>query len=212
MEEVEGVEVEEMIEVSEEEETEDIELEEVANDCIGCPEGSPDELPDVECGPCETIDFHSTLVFPAGFSLPVAPDDRADYIAENFDTAIHFDDECFSCEEEVCVVDNADCGPIKTKQLIIQGMLKYLSSLCIASDSAPEAGSQAAVCDTGTICVPEPTVVCVGCQGGCADLRVIGVEVTDVEHVGVSCGRSIWEVTAELEFACQPPVEDNNNA
>ena len=183
-------------------------------DCIGCPDGEPDEVRQ-ECGPCGEVEFCSTLVFPAGFSTPQDPketttSDRAEYIEENFDIAAYFVEDCFKCWEKKCTInpddfDNLSCGPITVTQTVIKGTIKYLSSVCLGSDSAITTGSQAAICDKGLICVEEPTAVCVGCKDGCENLRVVGAKDVTANREAVVCGRAIWEVTGVLKFACKEP-------
>ena len=209
---------EEIVENTSSEETLETEetLEINNKDCIGCPDGKPDEVRK-ECGERGTVEFCSTLIFPKGFSLPPEVDPE-EYVEENFDIAAYFVDGCFKCWEERCTIntqniEGLNCGPLTTKQILIKGTIKYLSSLCLVSDSAPEAGSQAAICDTGLICIEEPTIVCIGCQGGCEDLRVVGaknVEAT-LKTTTCDCSQDVWEIRGELKFACEKIDNDNKD-
>jgi hypothetical protein len=176
-------------------------------ECPGCPEGCPDEIGDLElCQELETIEFCCTLVIPDGFSAPVEPltvANVAEYIEENFDLAAYFDEDCIECTEQICRIDTG-FGDIAITEILIEGCIKFIGGICVASDSAPETGSQAPVCCEGTICIPEPTAVCFGLNASCENLRVVDVDNVEATRVGLSCGDAVWNVTGELVFACAP--------
>ncbi|OCL26415.1 hypothetical protein U472_10455 [Orenia metallireducens] len=188
-------------------------LQQIDCECPGCPEGCPDEIGDLElCQELETIEFCCTLVIPDGFSAPVEPltvANVAEYIEENFDLAAYFDEDCFECTPLECRI-NTTFGDIAVTEILIKGCIKFIGGICVASDSAPETGSQAPVCCEGTICVPEPTAVCFGgVDASCENLRVVDVDNVEATRVGLSCGDAVWNVTGELVFACGPCVANS---
>ncbi|AGB41295.1 hypothetical protein Halha_1350 [Halobacteroides halobius DSM 5150] len=187
--------------------------------CVDCPKGCPDGCPDTSLGPIgicvppEDIEFCFTLVIPAGFSIPGDTlEERENYIEENFDLAAYFLEEegCFECAAEECAVQVEFDGvaTLAITEIFIEGNIKLLGGICVVSDSAPETGSQAPVCDSTIICVDEPTAVCVASDANCDDLRVIGAKNIVADLVNVTCGEfgadgeETWEIRGELEFAC----------
>ncbi|GAB6098381.1 hypothetical protein JCM16358_02600 [Halanaerocella petrolearia] len=186
-------------------------------ECVGCPEGCPDIGPIEACIPPEDIEFCFTLVVPAGFSIPGDTlAEQEEFIAENFDVAAYFLEEegCFECFSQECAIDTEFTG-VGVTEVFIEGCIKLIGGLCVASDSAPETGSQAPVCTSTIICVDEFTPVCLDSEASCENLRVIGANDIIVDFVETTCsefcrkdGDEIWEIRGVLEFACGPcPIE-----
>ena len=189
-------------------------------ECVGCSDGCPNVDENLlECEACEPVDFCCTLVIPEGFSIPSATP-RA-YLRDNFDVAAYFDEDCIEYMEEECFanVENQEetgCKQIAVTQIFIQGCIKLIGGVCVASDSGGEDAAQAPVCCNSTVCVPELQPVCLGCEASFSDLRVVGVDIDFVANeeprfVGESCGDEIWEITGTLKFACIPCPDNTSN-
>ncbi|MFW5976405.1 MAG: hypothetical protein ACOCQS_00520 [Bacillota bacterium] len=166
----------------------------------------------LDCQPCENIEFCFTLILPEGFEFnTMTEQDKTKFIEDNLTIAANT--ECLNCEEVECELEVSEpegCPPLNAIQLFVEGCIRFLAAVPgVVSETDPDL--ETSICSQNIICIEEPTPVCLSCPGDCETLEIVDFENVEAKKIDKnSCGDLIFEVTGEFIFNCDE-VNGNND-